>query len=193
MDAILCNLRGLGFGVLYLNPRNYGTPLYERSQTNFPASTVRGGFPGSPSIAASPRMEEFQKARAFGFRVKGLGRLHAQGRVSMRRWRHPTSRNLWVAAGLSSRPPPAVRHHRLPPNLFPVHSGLGLRPQFPPQQDRLLANFQVSNIVMTGPPQAGSPSGASLIAPTREFAAGRDQDFFRDPPWKEAENVGATF
>ena len=52
----------------------------------------------------------------------------------MRRWRHPTSRDLWVAArpaptnfidvaqqpietGLSLTLPPAVRHHRLPPEL----------------------------------------------------------------------------
>ena len=55
----------------------------------------------------------------------------------MHRWRHPTSTNLWVAAhpapsdprgccpeaietGLSSKSPPAVRHHRLPPKLLPV-------------------------------------------------------------------------
>ena len=55
----------------------------------------------------------------------------------MRRWRHPTSRDLWVAArpapgelpglvqeaietGHSSNHPPAVKHHRLPPKLLPV-------------------------------------------------------------------------
>ena len=58
----------------------------------------------------------------------------------MRRWPHHTSSDLWVAAHptpseprgcclrshrswASSKLPPAVRIHRLPPNLLPVHSG----------------------------------------------------------------------
>ena len=69
--------------------------------------------------------------------------------------RHPTSRDLWVAAhpapsdpsmmslknpsqlGFLLFCPPAVRSHRLPPKLLPVRV-LGLRPQFPPQDATFL-------------------------------------------------------
>ena len=42
-----------------------------------------------------PDLKARFKIKGIGFRV---GRLLAQGCVSMRRWHHPTSRDLWVAA-----------------------------------------------------------------------------------------------
>ena len=126
-----------------------------------------------------------------GFRTSTCAGLST---VSMRRWRHPTSSDLWVGTSCAQRNSwmlpkktsklgffnihTAVRHHRLPPQLLPMR----LRPQFPPQKDGLLAsNFQASS--MTGPPQAWFPEDSrGLQAPrvrargklyAREYAAGR--------------------
>ena len=75
----------------------------------------------------------------------------------MRRWRHPTSRDLWVAAhpapnkprGCCSRSHPIWAFFKSPTRCETSQAttqiiscyGLGLRPQFPPPKDLLASDF----------------------------------------------------
>ena len=125
----------------------------------------------------------------------------------MRRWRHPTSRDLWVAAhpahselrcccaraietGLSSTLPPAVRHHRLPPKLLPVRvSGCALNSHLEKIVFLLLARERRGRFAGVCSQRPKGPSGAwgqacraSSTQTSRGLQILRGRGLFRDGP-----------